>query len=75
MKYKRIMEGEMMGSKELEEFYFKKNSLPELGTQDANASETDNKAQPSRACCASAKPTSRGEARGPAVTKIYGDVF
>jgi ATP synthase F1 delta subunit len=35
MKYKRILEGEMMGTKELEEFYFKKNSLPELGTQDS----------------------------------------
>jgi ATP synthase F1 delta subunit len=34
MRYKRVVEGEMMGTKELEEFYFKKNSLPELGTQD-----------------------------------------
>jgi ATP synthase F1 delta subunit len=34
MRYKRIMEGEMMGTKELEEFYYKKNSLPELGTED-----------------------------------------
>jgi len=35
MRYKRVVEGEMMGTKELEEFYFKKNSLPELGTQDS----------------------------------------